>query len=258
MGCFRSITPLLRQSSPLNPPIWISPVTQACRCSCLNLPGVPPRSRLLNANGIQPAATELLATRQPRPTRRGGSNARVERGIPGMLKLVDGNSPTGSHDTPIVTRPKLGILLILAFVATLFAPVRAGWACPDGTPCLAVRNGGFRCAKTHAEGEASCCDVRRLRCRHEAFPIAKSGRDVEPSIRGLDHCRFTVSDRSQTVALRQENGASVAHCLDLSLPQPAFEPSLHAAAPAWRSEVTLGYRPPPICDAGPPRAPPAA
>lgn len=158
----------------------------------------------------------------------------------------------------LVPRPRLALLLILAFLATFFAPIRAGWSCPDGTACVAGGGDSFVCVGGQCASEMSCCEVERtVRCKHGALP--GSGRpSTQPGVEVPDHCRFSASVSPPLVAVTGYAGS----LLDLTfVALPAFigvEIAIPAAAPTWRAEHTLGYRPPPVLSTGPSRAPPVA
>jgi len=156
-------------------------------------------------------------------------------------------------------QPNTAILLIMALVATLFAPVRAGWACPDGTPCVSDRGEGYYCTGDRRAIQTSCCRIERsLRCRHGAFPGNERPERSVAEIIGPDRCQFSVSTPPPVVAAAKETGKLLTLSLD-SFPAPnSPEVTVPRATPAWQSAYALGYRPPPIPPTGPSRAPPTA
>jgi hypothetical protein len=149
---------------------------------------------------------------------------------------------------------RLPLVLALAFLASIFAPLRMGWACPDGTPCVANHSEHFECASNVCASAKSCCEREHpVACKHGAFPAPSS--DHRTSVQTPDHCRFNISTPPHLAAVVSSSSlhAPVADALpvriNLELPQPVI-------VPAWRSEYTLGYRPPPLERTGPTRAPP--
>ena len=156
-------------------------------------------------------------------------------------------------------RTRLALLLILAFLATFFAPLRASWACPDGTPCVTDRGHGFVCASDHCVTPKSCCEAERpLRCQHGALPAVERPTGSGPALEAPDHCRFSVSAPYHLVAVAEQSTKLLWLSFDL-LPAPALiEFMVAAVSPTWQSEYTLGYRPPPSLTLGPSRAPPTA
>ena len=155
-------------------------------------------------------------------------------------------------------RRPIALTLVLAFVLALVAPVQAAWSCPDGTACVPDSRQSFVCADAKCASEASsCCVVKTTRCRHGAAPPANPERSQDPQIQAPDHCRFSVTVPPQLTALA-ESARLLQVTGEASLPVPAFQLSLAPAPPVWRSEFTLGYRPPPIVSSGPSRAPPTA
>lgn len=155
-------------------------------------------------------------------------------------------------------RRPIALTLVLAFLLALIAPAQTAWSCPDGTPCVHDQHEGFVCAEKKCAAQASsCCVVKTTRCKHGAAPAAQQGRSRGPHLQAPDHCRFSVSTPPQLTAVAAP--ASVLFvAVDAVLPTPALQLSLSPVQPVWRSEYTLGYRPPPILSSGPSRAPPAA
>jgi hypothetical protein len=158
-----------------------------------------------------------------------------------------------------VRRTKIAILLVIVFLLALLAPVQAGWACPDGTPCVADRDHGFACASDQCRSHASCCEVEKPQlCRHGTLPEVSDPVSTRPAIQGPDHCRFSVTAKPDLKAAAEQTGKLISFSVDL-LPTPAaVELTVPAASPIWQSEYTLGYRPPPSLSTGPSRAPPVA
>ena len=155
-------------------------------------------------------------------------------------------------------RRPIALTLVLAFLPALLAPVQAAWSCPDGTPCVQDSRQGFVCAGDQCADEtSSCCVVKTTRCKHGAAPAVSTERSHGSQVQAPDHCRFSVSGPPQLIALA-ENARLLQFTGDVFLPVPAFRLSLSPAPPVWRSEFTLGYRPPPIVSSGPSRAPPTA
>lgn len=157
---------------------------------------------------------------------------------------------------PELVRRPLAIAVILAFVLALIAPAQAAWSCPDGTPC--VRDGGesYVCAKQCGSG-ASCCRSRAARCKHGATPSLRRLDLVGKAIGTPDHCRFSIYSAPHEKAVTG-NAELLGMEADLALTPAVLRLSLSKPAPSWRSEYTLGYRPPPLVSLGPSRAPPTA
>lgn len=154
-------------------------------------------------------------------------------------------------------RRTLAITLLVTFLLALLAPVRAAWSCPDGTPCV-HQHGGFVCVEKKCAAEASsCCIQKTVRCTHGAGPALEGAPSRRPGFHAPDHCRFRVSARPQLTAVT-ESASVFWLAAPAVLPAPVLQFSLLPAQPVWRSEVTLGYRPPPLLSQGPSRAPPHA
>ena len=157
-----------------------------------------------------------------------------------------------------VKRPLSATILVLALLSTLAQPLRTGWACPDGTACVASHEKRFVCAGNQCATEKSCCVKEHpTACKHGAFP----GQDRTPasgsSVQTTDHCRFSISAPTHLTALTTDRATvAVTH---VALAVPIFATLVASLpAPVWRSELTLGYRPPPALSTGPSRAPPTA
>lgn len=167
-----------------------------------------------------------------------------------------------SHSTGAtinVQRRNLALFLIVALLATFFAPIRSGWACPDGTACVSGEDRGFVCAGGQCATPKSCCQVKRtVRCKHGALPGQSDQERRSSGVESPDHCRFSVSVAPQLVAVTDQGGKLLTVAFDALPVLTAVELVVPAAAPAWRAEYTLGYRPPPILSTGPSRAPPVA
>ena len=153
-------------------------------------------------------------------------------------------------------RRSFALSLLLAFLAALFAPVQGAWACPDGTPCVHDSAQGFVCAENQCSAKLSCCEAKTTRCKHGAAASPRGSGDGDAVITQPDHCRYSASQAPELTALTQTAklrwgsvDAIPAPSLSLQLPAPP-------RAPVWRSEFTLGYRPPPVLTLGPSRAPP--
>jgi hypothetical protein len=152
-------------------------------------------------------------------------------------------------------RSRLPLVLILACLATLIAPLRTSWACADGTQCVLDEARRFVCPGGACSTGASCCLKKRtVACKHGAFPSAKDA-PTRSGVQSPDHCRFSVASPPNFVGVVETSApfAPVEAALpvmtgpDLSLPE---------FTPAWRREYSLGYRPPPHQRSGPSRAPP--
>ena len=157
----------------------------------------------------------------------------------------------------LMKRTRTTTLLILAFLATLFAPVRFSWACPDGTPCVVDRGHGFVCASDHCSTVPTCCEAKAPpRCDHGAFPTLRQHPTDRLVLEAAEHCRFSISAGADLVALPELGTKSLWLSFDALPPPPAVALSAPARAPSWRAAYTLGYRPPPLPSSGPARAPP--
>jgi hypothetical protein len=157
-----------------------------------------------------------------------------------------------------VRRSRLALLLVLTFLVALFAPVRVGWACPDGSPCVAEGR-TYICAGKQCSVRASCCRVDRPNyCKHGAIPGGGGQRSDRPEIQAADRCHFSVSSWTRPVAGSTQRPVLLWLSFDV-LPAPAaVELSAPDLTPVWLSVDTLGYRPPPSLLSGPSRAPPIA
>jgi hypothetical protein len=155
-------------------------------------------------------------------------------------------------------RPRLALLLILAFLAALLAPVRVSWSCPDGTTCVAERGERYVCAGGQCRSHASCCIVEQpCVCKHGALPGARPG-SKRLRIEGPDHCRFNVSARVQLRSAAQQVATFLAPDFDLLAPSPPLSVPRPWGSPVWRDRHGPGFHPPPLLPAGPSRAPPTA
>ena len=153
-------------------------------------------------------------------------------------------------------KPRLAALLILALVATLFAPLKVAWACPDGTPCAATDQ-GFACVGGQCATEASCCRVQTVHlCRHGALPGVSNQAGSKLAVSAPEHCRFSVSVRPHLAAVT--SGKLLLATPDAALALVSFTLAASAIRPTWLAAPTLGYRPPPLLPSGPSRAPPLA
>lgn len=156
-----------------------------------------------------------------------------------------------------IVRRTIAATLALAFLLAFLAPAHAGWSCPDGTPCVHDRHQGFVCAgEKCAAHAASCCVVKTTRCKHGAAPDSEPGA-WRPALQAPDHCRYHVTAVPKLVAVAEAVRFFPVTADGVS-PAPAIQLLLPAFRPVWRSEYTLGYRPPPSLLLGPCRAPPTA
>jgi hypothetical protein len=155
-------------------------------------------------------------------------------------------------------RPHLAFLVTLSFLAALFAPVRTSWACPDGTACVAERDGAWVCPGGACQSEASCCQVSRPNaCKHGALPGSAPGKAGQPAVSVPDHCSFSVLGVPHPNSLIERASKVLFVQVALITATESFE--LPAGfAPAWLAVDSLGYRPPPHLSSGPSRAPPSA
>lgn len=152
-------------------------------------------------------------------------------------------------------RSRLPLLLILACLATPIAPLRTGWACADGTECIVDESRRFVCPGGACSTGASCCLKKRtVACKHGAFPSAKDA-PPDTGIELPDHCRFSVSTAPNLVGVVETCPPFVLAAAAMPVTS-APELQLPEIIPAWRSEYSLGYRPPPHQRTGPSRAPP--
>jgi hypothetical protein len=156
-------------------------------------------------------------------------------------------------------RPKIAILLVIAFVLALAAPVRASWACPDGTVCVRAKNGRYTCARDRCGVGGSCCKITRIcECKHGDLPSFGASHPTAPALQTPDHCLFKVAAKPNLPALAQSAGKLLWLSVDILAAPVAVELALPASTLAWQSEYTLGYRTPPLLSTGPSRAPPTA
>jgi len=177
----------------------------------------------------------------------------------GLTRHRFGNRFGEPSVTTTVRPPRIATLLILAFLTMLLAPARMSWACPDGTPCVASTREVFECESGQCATRKSCCEVSLVaRCRHGAFPQLDQSRHPDPALQGQDHCRFSVSAAPHVTAVTPAAASIQWLACDVLPASPAFKLAMPAGTPVWRSEFTLGYRPPPIRSTGPSRAPPVA
>ena len=158
-----------------------------------------------------------------------------------------------------VRRSKLAILLVIAFLLALLAPVQAGWACPDGTPCVADRDHGFVCASEQCRSHPSCCEVEKPQlCRHGALPTVSDPASTRPVIQSPEHCRFNVTAKPDLKAQAAQTETLLWFSFDVLPALVAVELTAPVGTPTWLAEDALGYRPPPLLSTGPSRAPPTA
>lgn len=147
--------------------------------------------------------------------------------------------------------------LITAFLLALLMPARAGWACPDGTPCVHDQAAGYVCASGQCAAKLSCCEVETARCKHGALPIDEPTSSGH-SLGSEEHCRFNVSATTVGEArIAPAEALLVLH--PAALPRTVQFDLTRASVTAFRrGEECLGFRPPPIRATGPSRAPPAS
>ena len=157
-----------------------------------------------------------------------------------------------------VKRPRLALLLVIAFFLALLAPERASWSCPDGTPCVHDRAHGFVCASKQCSGAASCCVAKTVLCKHGARPGLAPSQSRRAGVETPDTCRYTVTRPPTLTALAQQPAKLLALAPAVLPAVPVLTFSLPPSMPAWLTEYTLGYRPPPLLPLGPSRAPPTA
>jgi len=154
-------------------------------------------------------------------------------------------------------RSKIALLLVLAFLTALTAPVRTAWACPNGTVCVRGGQGGYTCAGDRCETRSCCAVKRTCECKHGDLPGL--GRRPSGEHIGLpESCRFSLSAHPDLRAVPTTAVSS------LLIPAPALPvPALPVfAAPAGArvaySEYNADCGPPPFCPSAPSRAPPSA
>lgn len=149
-------------------------------------------------------------------------------------------------------------LLVLAFLLALVHPAQAGWACPDGTPCVHDTVEGYACSRGQCAVTPSCCRAKSVRCKHGAVPVLDSGADETPRVNSPEHCRYSITSAPQLRAVTESKALLLSFGADAVLQPFLVECPLPQSAPVWRTEYTLGYRPPPLLSLGRSRAPPAA
>lgn len=154
-------------------------------------------------------------------------------------------------------RLPIAILLILALVLGPLAPVQAGWACPDGTPCVADQQQGFRCAGGECSAPSCCLSKETQRCHHGALPGVAAHSKRSNGIQGTDHCQYTQADRPILSALQDGSRVHLTVTVDLAFTPGGVQiPNGVVSSAAW-IEDAYGYRPPPLLSTGPARAPPS-
>jgi hypothetical protein len=155
-------------------------------------------------------------------------------------------------------RPQLALLLILALLAALMTPVRVGWSCPDGTPCVAERGERYVCAGGLCRSRASCCLIEKpCVCKHGALPGSQQS-SKRPRIEGPDHCRFSVSAHLKLRGATQQGATLAAPSFDLLPPPAPVSVGPLSCVSGWRHRHGPGFHPPPLLPSGPSRAPPIA
>ena len=160
-----------------------------------------------------------------------------------------------------VKRPQLALLLVFAFLLAILAPVRESWSCPDGTPCVHDRAHGFVCVSKVCGAGASCCVARTVLCKHGAWPGLPALNNLptgRPAITTPDTCRFRVTAPPTLTALSKQPAKLLVLAPAVLPAAPTHIFSVTPCMPAWLTEYTLGYRPPPLLPLGPSRAPPTA
>jgi hypothetical protein len=152
-----------------------------------------------------------------------------------------------------VRRSRGTLFLVLAYLTALVAPLRSGWTCPDGTPCEAMRQP----VCTAHPAEKSCCEKPKvLTCKHSGGALTPSAEPQGPQVETPDHCRFHVSVPPQLIAMTADGTGVVDH--GTALPVSLYVADDRASTGAGRlPALALGYRPPPLLESGPSRAPPA-
>jgi hypothetical protein len=150
-------------------------------------------------------------------------------------------------------------LLILALLLAPLAPVRAGWACPDGSTCVPDGR-SFRCEKDAAPQVAlpSCC-VRKVetRCHHAEYP-GMAAPAAQPIVQAPDHCRFTISARPELPAALSTAASFQLLAPDGLIPAALTLPAPPVAVTAYPCVAATRYGPPLLRRTGPSRAPPSA
>jgi hypothetical protein len=152
-------------------------------------------------------------------------------------------------------RRPLALLLVLAFLAALATPVRASWSCADGSPCVHDQ-AGYICPGKKCAVHGSCCLAKKVLCKHGALPEG-TPRSTRPALEAPDDCRFKVVGRPLLTGVTTQ-GITVHPAPVAFIGVAIVRLPLPEAIPTWRSEHTLGYRPPPYRLLGPSRAPPPA
>jgi hypothetical protein len=148
------------------------------------------------------------------------------------------------------------LLLVPAYLAMLVAPLRTSWACADGTHCVQDRTRQFVCPGGSCSTGASCCKKKHaVACKHGAFPSIQADSG-SAGVESPDHCRFSISAAPKLVAAA-ETSDFLLSAGDMLPVAPTTAVPLPDFVPTWRTEYSLGYRPPPHLSTGPSRAPPS-
>lgn len=155
-------------------------------------------------------------------------------------------------------RLRLILLLILALFTAPLASARAGWSCPDGTPCVASEKQGFECAGGQCRVQSCCESPHVRRCNHGVLP-GLAGPDAGKSqFQSSEQCRFQQSDQPQLTAVHDASKLLLDAGPPVALPPAALQlPEGVTSHLRWLVD-TCGYRPPPLLPAGPSRGPPCA
>ena len=157
----------------------------------------------------------------------------------------------------MMNRLRVVLLLILALAAAPLAPVRAGWVCPDGTPCVERQDRSYVCPEPEP-AVPSCCKKQEERpCKHGRLPGLSPQEGPGSRLETPGHCRFVGAGRPQLTPAADGRSLTVS-IAPAALPATAFQPSLPAGFLLVAHPETLGYRPPPLPSTGPSRAPPLA
>lgn len=149
-------------------------------------------------------------------------------------------------------RLRLSWLLILALLAATLAPAQAGWFCATGLPCAI---GMARMRNVAAPAAHDCCHKTAAPSCHSS--AALTGKRSAQELNAPQGCHYRSAVEADRAFLGSQQAPQVDAPVALLLQAPVVLAPVSAQSPAWAPNPD-GYRPPPLRDAGPSRAPPSA